>query len=514
MNADPTDPIRDLLDRLRTYLDKHPTLREHVAIVGRVLTVIAEGVAPVATSAEPPAPVPAAAASPVSTQQPIAEPVPVPQPRIPEPPVPITSLPPLTFKQPAPVAHVASGWEVAQQPLPLNAARCRLKVEASRFVARKLSTPGTDDWAAYGELTRQAKELDDCYLWMLDTTAYSDRPAVWNDLAEAYAAAAAAADMLQVWRELPDADAMPRASETLHLAAEAQAVLFAAVAMTEKPKADNDQINLFVTIREEAASRSVYVSRYLRREDRADPSSGAAVARRITELVGALRQLGGKTKTRQKALKNLKHKLQRIEADPNVAAEEWTRTFELIGELIATGLQPSNVELREMLLPVVDVIPTAPEPPEPVRRVLREIDRYLTLQAETDAQEANAPHELPSAELAAAAELLRGKEAILIGGLCRPDAKAALEEGLGLAELHWRSTEEHESIGMFEAPIARPEVAIVLLAIRWSSHSYGDVQAFCERYGKLLVRLPGGYHPNQVAHQIMAQVGDRLRAAG
>jgi hypothetical protein len=53
---------------------------------------------------------------------------------------------------------------------------------------------------------------------------------------------------------------------------------------------------------------------------------------------------------------------------------------------------------------------------------------------------------------------------------------------------------------------------VVLLAIRWSNHSYGDVQEYCDTYGKLLVRLPGGYHPNQVAHQILSQVGHRLRA--
>ena len=29
-------------------------------------------------------------------------------------------------------------------------------------------------------------------------------------------------------------------------------------------------------------------------------------------------------------------------------------------------------------------------------------------------------------------------------------------------------------------------VALVILAIRWSSHSYGEVKQFCERYGKPL----------------------------
>lgn len=62
--------------------------------------------------------------------------------------------------------------------------------------------------------------------------------------------------------------------------------------------------------------------------------------------------------------------------------------------------------------------------------------------------------------------------------------------------------------------MARSDVAAVLLAIRWSSHSYGDVKEYCDKYGKPLVYLTGGYNPNQVAHQILAQVGDRLRALG
>jgi hypothetical protein len=60
----------------------------------------------------------------------------------------------------------------------------------------------------------------------------------------------------------------------------------------------------------------------------------------------------------------------------------------------------------------------------------------------------------------------------------------------------WIGTREHQSIRGFEAAIARSEVAVVLLAIRWSSHAFGDVKAFCDRHAKPLVRLPGGYGPN------------------
>jgi hypothetical protein len=85
-----------------------------------------------------------------------------------------------------------------------------------------------------------------------------------------------------------------------------------------------------------------------------------------------------------------------------------------------------------------------------------------------------------------------------------------LKTALGLKELVWVETREHESVTAFEPVIARPDVALVLLAIRWSSHSFGDVRRFCDRHGKPLVRLPGGYNPNQVAAQIVSQCGGQL----
>ena len=74
----------------------------------------------------------------------------------------------------------------------------------------------------------------------------------------------------------------------------------------------------------------------------------------------------------------------------------------------------------------------------------------------------------------------------------------------------WIETKEHQSITAFEPAIAEPELALVLLAIRWSSHAFGDVKQYCDRHGKPLVRLPGGYSPNQVAVQILAQCSEKL----
>ena len=106
--------------------------------------------------------------------------------------------------------------------------------------------------------------------------------------------------------------------------------------------------------------------------------------------------------------------------------------------------------------------------------------------------------------------MLTGKSVVLIGGNRRREAQESLKRALGLEDVIWIETKEHQAVDTFEPLIARTDVALVLLAIRWSSHAFGDVKQICDRHGKLLVRLPGGYNANQVAAQILAQASDQL----
>ena len=125
-----------------------------------------------------------------------------------------------------------------------------------------------------------------------------------------------------------------------------------------------------------------------------------------------------------------------------------------------------------MLVPIVDDIPEV-ELPEGFQRVLGEVDRYLATQmppAQQIVREA-------SAEVQKVADLYKGKTMVLIGGDRRPHAYEALKSAFGLKDLIWIATREHESTDIFVPYISRPDVDVVLLAIRWSSHSYGDVKA-------------------------------------
>jgi hypothetical protein len=115
----------------------------------------------------------------------------------------------------------------------------------------------------------------------------------------------------------------------------------------------------------------------------------------------------------------------------------------------------------------------------------------------------------PIAEVLQVRSLLRDQTVVLIGGERRQAAANALCTAFELRELIW--IEGHDQTYTdFEPQDARGEVAVVLLAIRWSRHGFGEVKEFCDRYNKPFVRLLGGYNPNQVAHTILNQIGQRL----
>lgn len=115
-------------------------------------------------------------------------------------------------------------------------------------------------------------------------------------------------------------------------------------------------------------------------------------------------------------------------------------------------------------------------------------------------------------EVEEVAALVGGRSIVFIGGHRRPESEQVLKEAFNLQDVIWIATKKHESVKRFEAQIARPDVAVVALLTRLSSHSFSGVREFCDRHAKPLVWLPGGYNKNAVAAQIMDQCSQRLRA--
>ena len=289
----------------------------------------------------------------------------------------------------------------------------------------------------------------------------------------------------------------------LPLVTEAQSGVRAALKRLGAPD-DVDQLEVFEWVKATAARHRIYLKRFMRADDLANPAGWSDLLARIETTAGS----GQLSRQQAAELERITEGVKRIEAGGDIE-QEWQAVIQIVNQLVVDGVPPSNREIRNALLNVIDDLPEGIVLPDGFRRALTEIDRYLARRPPAKKQPVS--HALV-AEVAEAARLLHGRSLVLIGGSRRREPQAALRRALELSELIWIETKEHQSIDSFEPMIARADVAAVLLAIRWSSHAFGEVRQFCDRHNKPLVRLPGGYSPNQVAAQILQQCSGRLAA--
>jgi hypothetical protein len=398
---------------------------------------------------------------------------------------------------------------VTDADLPEIEARCRLKSAAARRAASHLrQSPGeTHDRSGMApedpEVAAWAERMAESFYWA--NSSQASRPADISWLDDLGGCFEAVAEAIALVRE-GGIGHRGRLERALPRLAEAQSALRGATQRLHAPD-DPDQLQVFEWLKATAARHRVYLKRFMRADDPAEPARWPEILDAIEALRAQGRSPGQGSRP---VLDRLRPHLERIR-EGRGGEPDWQAVVEGVDEMVGTGSPPSDREIRELLLPVIDDLPDRDDLPDGFRLVLREIDRFLaTRTPPSGAAPAPAAPRAPTAEVQVARRLLGGRGLVLIGGLCRREAQEALRAALGLKELIWIETREHQSIAAFEPAIARPDVALVLLAIRWSSHAFGDVKRFCDRHRKPLVRLPGGYGPNQVAAQILAQCSEQL----
>jgi hypothetical protein len=519
-------PLLEALEsRVRAAAADDPGLRGRLRDLGAALAALGAEPPGVATVPEPaswPEPPPEPGPEPPAPPQPVA----APPPAVPAgPAVPLATLAGMlrlgrAEPEPAPRPEPPRGpAPVPDAELPVIAERCRLKAEAAGRAAERQRQPRSGPGAVYDveprdqELVARAAHLPNCYLWMIARNApVPDDPARYDDLAGCYAAAADAADLLAdlAFEDPTDEDLAP----VLYVAAEAQSALRAAVRRTGWAHSDPDQNRLFGRVRDEGQERRIFIARFMREEQLADPTGWADLRDRVKQAGEGVRGRKERDRQRKKLVSKVRFHARRVRDEPAADhAADWETIVRSVAELVEGGLPPSNAEVRDLLLPVRDAVPADLPESRPFQLVLREIDRYRELTAGGADGEPDEAGEPPIPEVRRAAELLGGRAVVLIGGEGRRHAADALRDALGLTEVIWLQGRERSYVN-FEPHVARPDVAAVLLAIRWSSHGFSDVKEYCDKYDKPLVHLPAGYGPNQVAYQVVTQVGDRLAAPG
>jgi hypothetical protein len=271
--------------------------------------------------------------------------------------------------------------------------------------------------------------------------------------------------------------------------------------------ADTDQRDVFQWLKHTANEQQIFIRRFMRLDDPGDPNLAADLQARIKAAAGSVVEARKRIKQQKKVFSKLAHKCQILKDQPDHADDYWPVVYAMVDELYTGGVLSTHRDFREALLPVMDLLPDNEELPRSMQTVVKDIERYLDAAPEGGEEPTE---DRPHPDVLETARLLKGRSLVLVGGDRRESAEQALVEALGLKSVHWVSTQDQDGLESLESAASQADVALVLLAIRWSSHSYGDVKAICEKHQKPLVRLPGGFSVNQVASQVMAQTGGRL----
>ncbi len=510
------EALRAILDALQEQARTDATLRTHLTTLGQALlaianepTIAAETITP---SVEPPAVEPPSAAPTEPEAHVPAEPAPPPSIPIETPSPPPASPPATRDELERLLRRYAQGdddHDLTESPpvvtqvdddLPdeatfLNELSSCCAAKAER-IQQALAQPGAARTTA----------AESCAYWMDPLLTKSGISAAqWAALAGAYETLATLVETLV--DVLADPTLAPYRKTGFDLTAEAQSALRAAVAQI-RSLPDLSQQALFQWLRRRAQNERVFIERYMRLDDVADPAHWPERLERITAWCEAVEQVVYRRRHTQKLFGKLRYQVGRVQQG---FADEWPRVIQTIEALVDHGTPPSNRTLRSILEPHRTALAAEGAHSRTIARVVRELERVQSAPSNGQSNDPNAERDDPL--ISQVAELLRDTTVVLIGGDERPQVVQTIEEAFDLRELVWCDTRPHKSHLPLEAAIARADVSVVLLAIRWASHGLGEVSTFCERYQKPFVRLPGGYNVNQLAYQMLQQASERLKTS-
>ncbi len=265
-----------------------------------------------------------------------------------------------------------SGEEI---DLDLVRQRSLIKAEACRFASmrRRLLARGADPETEidphYKDLVGRAKALPGCYAWPLDSNRQLPGDNELELLARCYENVALGVEIAQRAVSMKGSEGLPT-EELLYLLAEAQSALRAALSATDL-RNDEDQIQAYIWVKEQAYDQDTYVSRFMRVEDPADPLKWGDLRTKLEAFGQKVAGDSEEEAERKAMLSRVRHELERIDSDhASAAGDHWGNVLETLDEWVAGGRPAASRELCQLLLPWLPRFPEGLEPSERAQRVL------------------------------------------------------------------------------------------------------------------------------------------------
>jgi hypothetical protein len=275
-----------------------------------------------------------------------------------------------------------------------------------------------------------------------------------------------------------------------------------------RPRTDEDQAGIFGWLKTTTHDERIFVDRHMRIDDPMDPAELDAAMEGTREALAELEAEKERREARSKRLGQLKYHANRLNGGRG-SDHDKKKAVEAAAALVEAGLPPSNRELRELLLPILDVVREGAEQSRSFALIIREIDRHVDESKRALRHVTVEPVGDP--EIERVADLLQGTTMVLIGGEARVENRAALIEAFRLKDIIWLTLSDDPTLSEIRTAVSRPEVSVVLLLIRWARHRHGEAADIARELGKEFVRIPGGMNPRAVAAEIWDQSSEALQ---
>ena len=402
------------------------------------------------------------------------------------------------------------------------------KAEAARWQPQRVErlAAAADSASKRAKVEKQDERFADPVRYWMAREPYRGMlvadPPMAEELADCYAAAAAAAGLLKdAYDEQPADDAAVH--DAIDRLAWAQAALRNAVRRVHGDFDDREQGEAHHWLRRECADRDHYTP-WLRADNDADPAAAAEALAETKALAAERRAKRDKLARVADVLDRLKGGVEiweRAEPGDPAMLRATATVHKALAAAADAGFAHTDKRLRDAVRPML-LDGDLPDPTErdlpgtadraAVARVLAHAREMLEKEraeadAEADEEDATSP------ELAEAAKLLKGRVMVLVGGQAREPSRAALERRLGLRELRWRTVAHGHSFDRIRGELTKSDVDLVATLTRWSAHRDSpEAAAACAERGIPYVQLPRGYGANTVAAEVLAQAGEKLRS--
>lgn len=385
-------------------------------------------------------------------------------------------------------------------------------------------------------LVHRAKSLSNCYMWMNDP--FGPRLTDQHQMETLAGCFETLAEAVALVKEvMPDRHKQPDlVKQALTYMAQSQSALRMIVRQIYD-RDDQDQMESYQWLRRITQVERIYLSRYMRLDDPADPNDWVMIHEAVTRIEQQLDETRRTNTEIKKQIRKLAYETSQIAHLPaDLALPRWEIVFTTIEDLLDLGISPSHPDMINPLLHIAPSIPEEVEVPDTCTAVWNYVVNVLEEKKQTeDSSKALRTRVEPglrsvtqslktrTAELPGTPEIdsatlikdqLRGRSIVLVSGEVREPARQALQKELELKELIWFSLSGPEDMMDLKAEISSPDVILVMVSPKAAEKAREDLIKVCESASKPLVRLSIGYGPSTVLSAIVNQAAERLTARG